>query len=216
MRRVSSLVGVAAAVIAAPFMGLPAWGLPCVTAPVSTYTAPGFSCSVGDKTFSDIVIAPTATGNASVTLTSINPIHFDNEFGLELNYLAIAATMGASDVAWSYDVTSTAPMIDAFLQLTGSTTGTGQIAVTETLSNGGVLSLTNAGTVTTTFMPTTSLHVSKDQVNFSGANGFAEASILDNAVSQVPGPIAGAGLPGLILACGTLLILARRRRQIAC
>jgi hypothetical protein len=44
--------------------------------------------------------------------------------------------------------------------------------------------------------------------------GDSLSSSLDLQVSAVPGPVLGAGLPGLILACGVLLALARRRRQL--
>jgi hypothetical protein len=46
------------------------------------------------------------------------------------------------------------------------------------------------------------------QVPAGGGFGVGQFTL-----SQVPGPIAGAGLPGLVAACGGLIALARRRRR---
>ena len=50
-----------------------------------------------------------------------------------------------------------------------------------------------------------------------GAQNFLSTSgnVLLSSITaqQVPGPIVGAGLPGLVAACGGLIALARRRRQ---
>jgi len=47
-------------------------------------------------------------------------------------------------------------------------------------------------------------------INTNGILGEANIGI---NLSAVPGPIVGAGLPGLVVACGGLLALARRRRR---
>jgi hypothetical protein len=49
--------------------------------------------------------------------------------------------------------------------------------------------------------------------DITGQGPFNAAFVLNGVT--VPAPIAGAGLPGLILACGGLLALVQRRRRTA-
>src|SRR6266487_3219224 len=126
---------------------MPAWADACVTAPVfppappmpnvpMAYTTPNFSCSVGDKTFSDIMVTGTATGNAFVTLDNISPFMSGNEFGLQLNLSAVSGPSGQVSITWNYTVESATPMIDAFLDIESTSAGAGTfVGWTEVLSN---------------------------------------------------------------------------------
>ena len=125
MLKRSTVVRAAAALIATPLMGLPAWGGVCVSAPVATYTAAAFSCNVDGFTFSNMVVNTTVSNGGSVTLGNFTPVNpLPGEFGLLLNYTALAAAANATaDVTWSYNVVGEPFIGDAFLALAGNTTG---------------------------------------------------------------------------------------------
>jgi hypothetical protein len=214
MRRVSSVAGVAVALITMPLAGLPAWGAACPTAltPVTTFTTAGFSCNVDGVTFSNFSISP-AFDNANTFVQSFTS---GNENGLLLNYPAA----GTVDVLWSFMATGTF-IGDAFASLTGTVIGTGGSAtLAETLLNN---ANTTVGTINLVLFPSpsppnppvsqTSLMVVKDQMDVQVPGDVTNTSVLIDAFSLVPGPIVGAGLPGLVAACGGLLALARRRRR---
>jgi hypothetical protein len=226
MRKATSIAGVAAALITTALIGSPAWGAPCAATsllgqttgnPISFNLMGGgtaTSCSVDGVTFSNMTL--TVNSGSIGTNPNLLPIILGNEAGFQLNY---AAGNGINtDFTWTF--TASGNMLsDAFAQLTG----TPPASLVENLTSNGNptppttlatinLSLPGVTSQTVTYTPQFSLLAVKDQ--FTGAVGSTSSLINAFSLSAVPGPIVGAGLPGLIAACGGLVALARRRRQL--
>jgi hypothetical protein len=78
------------------------------------------------------------------------------------------------------------------------------------LSNSITLTLTKAGTTSTTFTPIASLSVIKDQNDYSGSLGSSESSVVENEFSVTTTPIPAA-LP--LFATGLVGLWGFRRKR---
>jgi hypothetical protein len=98
---------------------------------------------------------------------------------------------------------------------------TGITSITESIFRGATMvgSVSTGGAnfigAGTGLPPNIFLSISNFDITSVAFSDTGSSFTLDNfTFTPVPGPIVGAGLPGLIVACGALLALARRRRQL--
>jgi hypothetical protein len=82
--------------------------------------------------------------------------------------------------------------------------GAFELAHADAIGTSGIFDITGAYSVTALF-----------EVTVGDKGGGVVGDFINIADAPVPGPVVGAGLPGLLVACGGLIALARRRRRNA-
>jgi hypothetical protein len=198
----------------------------CSDGTLQTYIAQG-SCSFQDLTFSGWAFSSSASAGADFLVLKPSEVSVFPCPGVlsacvtfpsgEEGFVFIApwgvSSSQSQDSLISYTVTSS--IVGAFFQYSSTATGSGRASITQTLSNGNALLLSNPpGTplsVTQTFAQVSGVAVAND-VELVGGNGSANVSEFGNAWSHItPVPEPGtSSLVGAALLIG-LVDLARRR-----
>jgi hypothetical protein len=180
---------------AALLLATPAPGAECTNAPVGSYQAPGFSCTVGALTFSDFTVALEKDGSGATALGNLYPVTIGDRPGLAINYSAVAYEGGSVMLSLSYNV-SGQRVSDAFAVLAGVAQGGGQLVLNEQAGSGS-LSMNGAGSTSARVPATDSMPVRATVLHVSG-DGYATSSILIGvygAAAAAPAPRSPSGAP---------------------